>query len=80
MSEGIKGKITSFIKSTFGVAEDVDLNISLTGTGIVSSISMIEMICWVEETFNLSIPPEDFLPEYFDTVNSIYNYIKSKRA
>ncbi len=75
----IKDTIVSYLTSNFKVEDAIDLDMSLTGSGIVSSISMIELICWLEDAFTLSVPPDDFLPEHFDTVNSICRYIENKR-
>lgn len=80
MKNKVKHEILSFLSSSFNVEGEIDPTISLTGSGIVNSISMIELICWLEEAYDLSIPPEDFLPEHFDTVNSIHNYILAKEA
>jgi acyl carrier protein len=76
----IENEIIDFIKTTFRVNEEIQPELSLVGTGIVSSISMIELVCWIEQNFELQIPPEDFLPENFDAVKNICNYISNKKA
>jgi len=76
----VENEVINFIKTTFRVKEEIQPELSLVGTGIVSSISMIELVCWIEQNFKLQIPPEDFLPENFDSVKSICNYISNKKA
>lgn len=76
----IRRAVQSFITTSFGVQGELDPNSSLTGSGVISSLSMIELICWIEETFKLSIPPDDYLPKYFDSINSICKYISAKKA
>lgn len=55
-------------------AVDVDQN--LLTTGQVDSIGMMRLVAFVEEQFNLSIPPEDFTIENFKSVNTVASYIR----
>jgi acyl carrier protein len=75
MKRDTLGEIISYVARNFNGNKPVAPDDSLTGEGIISSLSLIELICWLEETYRLSIPPEDFLPENFDSINAIGKYV-----
>ena len=44
--------------------------------GDVDSVAMMEMIVWLEETFNIQIDADDLTPENFATINAMVNYVE----
>ncbi len=53
---------------------------SLVRGGILDSTGIYELIMHIEETFNLSIAPEEMTPENFDTIDAMDAFIARKRA
>ncbi len=53
---------------------------SLVRGAILDSTGIYELILFVEETFGLSIAPEEMTPENFDTLESIEAFITRKQA
>ena len=49
----------------------------LLGSGLLDSMGVMRLVGFVEETFNIKIPPEDIVIENFMDVNAITNYVKS---
>lgn len=49
----------------------------LLGSGILDSMGVMRLVVFVEETFQIKIPPEDIVIENFMDVNAITNYVKS---
>jgi acyl carrier protein len=49
---------------------------NLLSDGMVDSLGMMRLVSFIEETFNVGIPPEDLLIENFRTVNTISDYLQ----
>lgn len=45
--------------------------------GLLDSMGVMRLVGFVEETFQIKIPPEDIVIENFMDVNAITNYVKS---
>jgi len=52
----------------------------LMASGLVESLSMMQLIQFVEETFDIKILPQDMTIDNFETVNAIAKYIKESQA
>ena len=48
----------------------------LLGSGLLDSLGVMRLVGFVEETFNMKIPPEDIVIENFMDVKAITNYIE----
>jgi acyl carrier protein len=75
-------EIKSFIAKNFLFSDDGDAvadNESLMKNGTLDSTGILELIMFVEEKFQLKIPDEDMLPENFDSVRAIADYIENRR-
>lgn len=70
--------IRAFIADNFPLGGDVD---SLDGTtslleaGVIDSTGVLELIGFVEETYGISVPDEDLLPENFDSIDNVLQYV-----
>jgi acyl carrier protein len=53
---------------------------SLLRTGVISSLGMMEVVGWVEDTFGLSVAPEEITEQNFDTLRGIAKFVSGKRA
>ena len=51
----------------------------LLGGGLVDSLGMMNLIAFVENEFEITIPPEDLTIENFMTVESIGNYVTERK-
>ena len=52
----------------------------LLGSGLLDSMGVMRLVGFVEETFNIKIPPEDIVIENFMDVKSITNYVESQHV
>jgi len=48
--------------------------------GIVDSTGILELVMFVEETFNITVEDEEIMPENFDSVAQLAAYIHRKIA
>lgn len=73
----IEAGVRRFILDNYLLAEDYLLpgDTSLLDAGVVDSTGVIELITFIEETFEIEMPDEDLVPANLDTVNRIVAYI-----
>jgi acyl carrier protein len=48
---------------------------NLIADGVLDSLAMMELIVWLEQTFQITIDTEDLLPENFATLDAMANYL-----
>jgi len=53
---------------------------SFMENGIVDSTGILEVIMWVEQTFGLHVEDTEVLPENFDSIRSLTEYIIRKQS
>jgi acyl carrier protein len=59
--------------------EDLDNDDSLLELGIIDSFKMLELIEYIQKEFGIEIDEDDMLPENFDSINAIVEFIGSKK-
>ena len=50
---------------------------SLLVGGILDSLSLLRLVVFLEEQFNITVGEADLLPENFDNVNTICAYLRA---
>ncbi len=63
-----------FSDNGYELAEDA----SFLEEGIVDSTGVLELVMFVEETFDIIVEDEEIVPENFDSVNQLATYIRHK--
>ncbi len=53
---------------------------SFLAAGILDSMAVLELVTWVEATFNIKPDVRDITPENFDSVRRLAAFIRAKRA
>lgn len=51
---------------------------SFLENGIVDSTNILELIMYVEETYNISVEDNEIVPDNFDSVTKMANFVTSK--
>jgi len=74
-------KIRSFIFENF--LFDADENSlgnddSFLEQGIIDSTGVLELVDWLEETFNIKVQDEELVPENLDSVSKLSAFITQK--
>jgi acyl carrier protein len=62
----------------FGEANHFDENTDLFDKGIIDSTGIIELVGFIEKTFNVTIEDEELIIDNFSTLNRIAQYLQSK--
>jgi acyl carrier protein len=81
MEQDIKQQIIDFISTNFlfnDEQKEIDEKASLLETGVIDSTGVLELIAYIEETFNIKVEDEEIVPENLDTILDITYYIKQK--
>ena len=76
----IERQVRRFLRENFFADDEVDalsVTNSLTESGIVDSTGILELVVFVENQFNISVPDEDVVPDNFDTLQNIVNYLNN---
>jgi acyl carrier protein len=76
----VKGKVRAFVleyAAGKGLTELKDDEPILTNN-IIDSLGSLRMIAFLEETFPLTIEDTDMVPENFQTVNDVGNFVITK--
>jgi acyl carrier protein len=83
MSDNVRDRIRGFIVEQFmtGMAPEIlEDDTSLERAHIVDSTRMLELILWVEESFEFEVQDDDAVPENFDSVSALAAYIEARRT
>ena len=53
---------------------------SLLETGILDSLSLLRLVVFIQERFDIVVDDVDLVPENFDTVETICAYLRSREG
>ena len=79
----IKETIREFIANNFLKLDEskaFDDDTSLSEEGIIDSVGVVELVAFLETTFNFSVEDEEIIPANLDSVNQLVVYVQSKLA
>jgi len=77
------GRIRAYILENFlfGTADNaLQDDSSFLESGIIDSTGVLELVSFVEETFEIEVRDEELIPENFDSVDKLARYITQKQA
>ena len=77
----IAEQVRQYIVENFLFSDNGDQlpgDVSFLEEGIVDSTGVLELVMFVEETFNVTVKDEEIIPDNFDSVNRLARYIRSK--
>ena len=78
----IKDQIRAFITSNFYVADASKLGDqdSFLDRGIVDSTGVLEVIAFLEKTFDIVVDDDEMLPENLDSIARIADFVARKKG
>lgn len=81
MSE-IKDKVRAFVIENFLFEEDENLkeDTSFLENGIIDSTGILELVTFLEETYEFAVEDDELIPENLDSIANMENYIKKKQG
>ena len=82
MAMGPEAELIDYIRSQFAPDTGVELSATtdLVGNGILDSTAMMQLVLWIEETYQFPVELEDISPEMFGTVQRLTEYVTRRTA
>ena len=68
----------NFLKKNRGNSFHDD--VSFIDGGIIDSVGILELVAFLEETFDFRVEDEELIPENLDSVDKLVTYVNSKLA
>ncbi len=77
-----KQAITEFIVENFlfGEANGLEEETSFLENGIIDSTGILELVTYLEETFDIEVEDEELVPENLDSIANVVKYLTTKQA
>ena len=74
--------IRNYIIDNFLFGEDDSLkeDTSFLENGIVDSTGIMELVAFVEESYHIRVEDEELVPENFDSIQNIADFLERKRS
>jgi acyl carrier protein len=76
-----KNTLTSFIEESFlpGLSGGkFDDNTSFLDSGLIDSTGVLELVDFLEESFDIEVEDSELVPENLDSINNLMKYLVSK--
>lgn len=76
-----KTLIRRYVLENFLYTDDEDLledDVSFLENGVVDSTGVLELVMFVEDTFGIPVKDEEIVPENFDSVDRLAQYVESQ--
>ncbi len=64
----------------FGDGEQLTNEISFLDSGIIDSTGILELITFLEETYNIKIEDDELIPENLDSLNNVAKFLGQKNS
>lgn len=75
----IESQINDYVESHFPLAKKrgITSEDSLLKSGIVDSMGVLDLVMFLESTFDITVSDDDMLGDNFETIRSIADYVAS---
>jgi acyl carrier protein len=76
----LRDQIRTFIHENFILEKHDDLvdDESLLEKGIIDSTGVLELVAFLESTYEIKVEDEELIPENLDSIKNIVNYLERK--
>ncbi len=78
----LEQQIADFIEENFLFSEDgsIDVDTSFMEAEILDSTGILQLVMFVEQTFDVSIEAQEITPDNFDSVRRVVDFVRRKRS
>jgi len=79
-NNNIEKTVGQFISKTFlfDESKEVDKTVSLLGTGVIDSTGVLELISFLEITYQVKFQDQDLVADNFDSIEKIKEFLSNK--
>jgi len=78
----IRSEIRNYILDNLMMGREIDNfsdSDSLLGKGIIDSTGVLELVGFLEENYQFTVEEDDLIPDNFDSVDKLFNYVQGKK-
>lgn len=75
-----KQMIRNFLSELLDRNVKVGDNDSLLDAGLLDSLTMVQLLVFIEEQFKTTLDNDELIPENFETINAIASFLEQKGA
>lgn len=77
--EQLRHQVEAFLSEELGIhADDIELDTALVSSGLIDSMSLVQLATHIERTLDIEIPDQDITVENLDSLAKILAYIESR--
>jgi acyl carrier protein len=78
----LKSKIMAFIADSFIKDSGIQIEegTSFLEKGIIDSTGVMELVSFLEETFEITMDDEEIIPDNFDSLEKLVTFVENKLA
>ncbi|MEH3145241.1 MAG: acyl carrier protein [Methylobacterium frigidaeris] len=83
MTHAIEAEIRAFIDENFLFRSDqdaIDAGASLLETGLIDSMSVLELVTFLEGRFGITVTDAEMMPENLDTIAALTAFVARKTS
>jgi acyl carrier protein len=74
----ISDKIKRFLGQQFPATKNVGTEDPLLKNGLIDSLGILDVVTFLEKEFGFTVTDEELLPENFESVRSLSNFVQQK--
>ena len=77
----VREEVKRFIVDNFlfGDSEGFDENASFLESGVIDSTGILELVTFLEETYQIRVEDEELVPENLGSIDAVTRYLQRKR-
>lgn len=76
MSTDVRTRIHEYVEE-LAKEDDIDPSINLFDAGLLTSVHVLDLIACLEETFKISISPDDLSVDNFASIDAMVSYTEN---
>jgi acyl carrier protein len=73
-----EGQIRKVLRELVDDPASIDVNESMLDTGALDSFSLTALVAALEREFQIKVPDSDLIPQRFESIGRIQNYLASR--
>ena len=77
----IEKQVRTYILENFVMGDDesaLSSSASFLDTGLIDSTGVLELITFIEDTYDILLDDDDMIPENLDSIDNLVGFIKRK--
>lgn len=79
-TQQIQQALTNYVQSELLMGESIDADDSLLEGGIVDSLGVVRIANFIDEEFEIQVPPSDFTRQNFESLKALAAYVAKRRG